>query len=82
MLKSTVHRVTFPKEEGLDRYSIAYFCHPLNDVAIESIPSQMVMERSVHSKQHSEKVTAVEYLNKRLRETYGWGKGQNIVPSI
>ena len=81
LLKSTVHRVTFPKGENQDRYSIAYFCHPNNQVAIETIPSQIVMERSAYLKEHSEKITAEEYLNKRLKETYGWGKGQDAVAS-
>ncbi|RMY67112.1 hypothetical protein D0863_08013 [Hortaea werneckii] len=64
LLKSTVHRVIFPKQqreedrgtvgEGSDgdgqkggsgdRYSIAYFCHPLDEAELESVPSRRVEE--------------------------------------
>ncbi|KAI6817324.1 Clavaminate synthase-like protein [Hortaea werneckii] len=64
LLKSTVHRVIFPKQQrgkdrgtvggieegegergsGGDRYSIAYFCHPLDEAELESVPSRRVGE--------------------------------------
>ncbi|GAB1733860.1 hypothetical protein NU195Hw_g1001t1 [Hortaea werneckii] len=64
LLKSTVHRVIFPKPqreedrgtvgeveagdggegEGGDRYSLAYFCHPLDEAELESVPSRRVEE--------------------------------------
>ncbi|KAI7263516.1 hypothetical protein KC345_g9111 [Hortaea werneckii] len=63
LLKSTVHRVIFPKQqrggektvgevsdregeegESGDRYSIAYFCHPLDEAELESVPSRRVEE--------------------------------------
>lgn len=46
LLRSTVHRVVFPapttKEAQTERYSIAYFCHPLDDAVLEEVPSQIV----------------------------------------
>ncbi|KAI7542370.1 Clavaminate synthase-like protein [Hortaea werneckii] len=70
LLKSTVHRVIFPKQphgenkakvgkpgddvdsgkgegdgdSGGDRYSIAYFCHPLDEAELEPVPSRRVEE--------------------------------------
>jgi len=45
-LRSTVHRVVFPapttKEAQTERYSIAYFCHPLDDAVLEEVPSDIV----------------------------------------
>ncbi|EOD44336.1 putative oxidoreductase protein [Neofusicoccum parvum UCRNP2] len=47
LLKSTVHRVVFPKEAGggvgEDRYSMAYFCHPLDDAKLVPVPSQVTL---------------------------------------
>ena len=71
MLKSTVHRVVFPKGDFQDRYSMAYFCHPLNHVEIDPIPSQMVMKRSPYLQKHREKITAEDYLKEKIKETYG-----------
>ncbi|PLB47325.1 oxidoreductase [Aspergillus steynii IBT 23096] len=47
LLKSTVHRVVFPLAEQRspnprDRYSIVFFCHPLNDTELVPVPSQVV----------------------------------------
>ncbi|KAL9131832.1 MAG: hypothetical protein Q9217_000359 [Psora testacea] len=80
LLRSTVHRVVFPDGENQDRYSIAYFCHPLDDIEIEPVPSEMIRERFLQGDKGKEKITAQEYLAKRLRETYGWGKGQEASP--
>ena len=74
LLKSTVHRVVFPQGESADRYSIAYFCHPLDHIEIEAIPSDMIRDRKMESsQQRTQTVTAEGYLKKRLAETYGWG---------
>ncbi|KAI9718406.1 MAG: hypothetical protein M1812_004127 [Candelaria pacifica] len=78
-LKSTVHRVIFPKEArrgGEDRYSIAYFCHPVNDSILVPVPSEIVKTRGNGAKEISEKdvMTAEEHLNSRLAATYGWEK--------
>lgn len=42
MLKSTVHRVTF--SGGEERYSIAYFCHPRDEVQLDPVPSRAIKE--------------------------------------
>lgn len=78
LLKSTVHRVVFPKEESGERYSIAYFCHPLDRVEIEAVPSDMIRDKKTENRQQGvEKVTAEGYLKKRLAETYRWGNQQS-----
>jgi isopenicillin N synthase-like dioxygenase len=82
ILKSTVHRVIFPKEArrgGEDRYSIAYFSHPGNEVELTPVPSKIV---AAHQLQEGEAVgygggatkeralTAKEHLHSRLAATY------------
>lgn len=42
LLKSTVHRVTF--SGGVERYSMAYFCHPLDEVRLERVPGSVIEE--------------------------------------
>ncbi|KAF2851522.1 Clavaminate synthase-like protein [Plenodomus tracheiphilus IPT5] len=42
MLKSTVHRVVF--EGGEERYSMAYFCHPLDEVRLDTVPGRVIAE--------------------------------------
>lgn len=47
LLKSTVHRVVFPLAEQRvpnpqDRYSIAFFCHPVNETELVPVPSEIV----------------------------------------
>ena len=79
VLKSTVHRVVFPEGGSEDRYSIAYFCHPLDEVVIEAVPSEMVgARRGKIEQQYVETMTADGYLKKRLAESYGWGKEQSL----
>ncbi|KAL2048107.1 hypothetical protein N7G274_000018 [Stereocaulon virgatum] len=78
LLKSTVHRVVFPEGESEDRYSIAYFCHPLDKVEIEAVPSKKIKERGKQDeRQNGITITAEGYLKKRLAETYGWGRRQD-----
>ena len=82
ILKSTVHRVIFPKEArrgGEDRYSIAYFSHPGNEVELTAVPSKIV---AAHHLEKSDTVgygggatsdralTAYEHLQSRLNATY------------
>jgi isopenicillin N synthase-like dioxygenase len=83
LLKSTVHRVV--KEGGEERYSMAYFCHPLDDVVLEAVPSKTVTEfaskdgggRELESQRkrvgakEGEVLTAKEHLARRLKVTYG-----------
>lgn len=78
LLKSTVHRVIFPKDArrgGEDRYSIAYFCHPLDEARLEAVPSRMVQDHFVKggdAQAKAERVlTAKDHLNMRLAATYG-----------
>lgn len=57
LLKSTVHRVVFPLAEQRspnprDRYSIVFFCHPLNDTGLVPVPSDVV---TAYRKQCQEK---------------------------
>ncbi|KAF2489761.1 oxidoreductase-like protein, partial [Lophium mytilinum] len=89
LLKSTVHRVIFPQpEEGKsseDRYSIAYFCHPLDEARLVPVPSAKV--KGFHSAEGEDQklkvgygggtggadevMTAQDHLNRRLAATYG-----------
>jgi isopenicillin N synthase-like dioxygenase len=87
LLKSTVHRVVFPTarsdgaQEGKrgedevdesDRYSIAYFCHPLDEVLLEPVPSRIVEEYEKRNgkREGREAITAGEHLMRRLKATY------------
>ncbi|EAA65255.1 hypothetical protein AN0077.2 [Aspergillus nidulans FGSC A4] len=47
LLKSTVHRVVFPASErtgnsSQDRYSIVFFCHPVDSTELVPVPSDVV----------------------------------------
>ncbi|EME85456.1 uncharacterized protein MYCFIDRAFT_124403, partial [Pseudocercospora fijiensis CIRAD86] len=74
LLKSTVHRVVFPEGEADagDRYSIAYFCHPLDEALLEPVPSRIVREFAEKNGTRSgrEGVTARDHLMERLAATY------------
>ncbi|KAF1834686.1 Clavaminate synthase-like protein [Decorospora gaudefroyi] len=84
MLKSTVHRVTF--SGGEERYSMAYFCHPLDDVELTAVPSRTIDEFGEKGKEElmsqkrrlglsehgsDEVITAKGHLDRRLKLTYG-----------
>lgn len=84
MLKSTVHRVTF--SGGEERYSMAYFCHPLDGARLEAVPSKIIKafgnkgadelksqrERlGLGENVGGEVLTAREHLDRRLKVTYG-----------
>lgn len=88
LLKSTVHRVAFEGsgEEVKERYSMAYFCHPLDDARLESVESKVIRsfgdggkevvrgqrKRLGLGEEEGEGViTAKEHLERRLRVTYG-----------
>ncbi|KHO01486.1 Oxoglutarate/iron-dependent oxygenase [Metarhizium album ARSEF 1941] len=85
LFRSTVHRVVFPTNgaDGVDgesssepRYSIAFFCQPMDDVLLEPVPSERVrsfVEDGVVKNPYAERkvVTARQHLFMRLRETYG-----------
>ena len=86
LLKSTVHRVVFPPQSvdggsrREDRYSMAYFCHPLDHVQLEPVPSRTVEEfvrrdggrKGVRrgGKEGARVITARDHLMQRLKETY------------
>jgi len=81
LFKSTVHRVIFPSNPavpgGEDRYSIAYFGHPIGSTVLEPVPSKMVKALEGESdgagkraETGVEAMTADEHLMSRLRATY------------
>lgn len=92
LLKSTVHRVIFPKgaNQREDRYSIAYFCHPSEGTELGAVPSRRVQERKMTEGEEvgygggakkadeGRALTAKEHLTSRLEATYGFhgAKGQ------
>lgn len=78
-MKSTVHRVVFPPSGNQDRYSIAYFCHPLDHIEIESVPSPVIRANCKPATKMNEKMTAIGYLKRRLEETYNWGQSQKAM---
>lgn len=84
LFRSAVHRVVFPKEArrgGEDRYSIAFFCHPVDETVLEAVPSEMVSSRkAIHGfghgngagkiEENGKVITAKEHLQQRLKATY------------
>ena len=75
LLKSTVHRVIFPKGGSKeDRYSMAYFCHPLDDAELEPVPSKVVQDHAAKTGKGSTRngrlLTAKDHLMERLAATY------------
>lgn len=77
VLKSAVHRVIFPKDGiGEDRYSMAYFCHPIDEARLEAVPSKIVedardYEGKGFTKAEGGKIlTAKQHLESRLAATY------------
>ncbi|KAH3901033.1 conserved oxidoreductase [Saccharomycodes ludwigii] len=72
ILKSTVHRVKFKAGENRnsDRYSIVFFVHPEFDTLLEPVPSDIVKKAS--NGKSIPQMTALEHLQKRLKETYNW----------
>ena len=74
LLKSTKHRVIFPKGESADRYSIAYFCHPLDDARLEPVPSKVVEDHAAKTGRQGRAdggvITAKDHLMERLAATY------------
>lgn len=79
MLKSTIHRVKFPKdfqETGNSRYSIVYFSHPEDKIPLGPVPSEkvkLIKGRGATfdaEKNGGKAMTAGEHLLKRLDTTY------------
>lgn len=87
MLKSTVHRVVFPRDAkrgGEDRYSIVYFCHPGNDMQLVPVPSRLVAGYTLEEgalvghgggAASERAITAQEHLLNRLQATYEFRGG-------
>ncbi|TIA19400.1 iron/ascorbate family oxidoreductase [Aureobasidium pullulans] len=76
LLKSTVHRVIFPKEArkgGEDRYSMAYFCHPLDEAELVAVPSKRIEQYKGEGgvEKGGKVLTAKDHLLERLAATYG-----------
>lgn len=93
ILKSTVHRVIFPKDakRGEDRYSIAYFCHPSHETELVPVPSRMVAAHVLEDGTEvgygggaatKRAITAKEHLLNRLEATYGFRQKAKEVGSI
>jgi isopenicillin N synthase-like dioxygenase len=80
LFKSTVHRVVFPaggREGGEDRYSIAYFGHPVGETVLEPVPSERVVAAGKEGGAQGNEagreglaMTANEHLMGRLKATY------------
>jgi isopenicillin N synthase-like dioxygenase len=69
LLKSAVHRVIFPKDgKGQDRYSMAYFLHPVDQARLEPVPSALV--QGLEDENDGKVITAKEHLEERLKATY------------
>jgi hypothetical protein len=60
------------KEGGEDRYSIAYFGHPVGSTVLEPVPSEAVKKLSVDGGGEGKvkAMTADEHLLGRLKATY------------
>lgn len=73
-----MHRVVFPPElvegKGQDRYSMAFFCHPVDDAKLVPIPSPIIRNQvKVGDDGVSERtqvLTAKDHLLERLAATY------------
>jgi len=68
-----VHRVVFPgggNDAAEDRYSIAYFGHPIGDTVLEPVPSAKIKALASKGTSKVEAMTAHEYLMSRLKATY------------
>lgn len=62
------------KGGGEDRYSIAYFGHPMGSTVLEPVPSAMVKALdgiNAGASTGVEAMTADEHLMSRLKATYG-----------
>lgn len=72
-LKSAIHRVVFPRDGTReDRYSIAYFCHPVDDAPLIPVPSRLVQSNGETQEDGQKVLTAKQHLERRLAATYAW----------
>lgn len=58
------------KEAAKDRYSIAYFGHPIGDTVLEPVPSERVKALAGKETSEVKAMTAHEHLMSRLKATY------------
>ncbi|KAH3661724.1 hypothetical protein OGAPHI_005902 [Ogataea philodendri] len=80
LLKSTVHRVRFPRKlllEGKSRYSIVLFVHPAHETLLEPVPAKAISSISGRGAafqlaKHGVSLTAREHLQKRLASSYNF----------
>lgn len=72
VFRSTVHRVVFPPggSGGEDRYSMAYFGHPVGTTVLEPVPSERVRAAGQDGGSKAKAMTANEHLMSRLKATY------------
>jgi isopenicillin N synthase-like dioxygenase len=71
-----------PGTQSHDRYSLAYFCHPLDDALLEPVPSDIVREHAASGRGGGRRMaedgkvvmTAKDHLMERLGATYSVGK--------
>lgn len=80
--KSTLHRVRFPETllcSGNDRYAIAFFAHPGNEVQLKPVPSKLIEAEECkdkgannYKKRYGRYLTAGEHLQQRLENSYNW----------
>ncbi|KAJ9407150.1 hypothetical protein DTO045G8_4999 [Paecilomyces variotii] len=73
LLRSTVHRVVFPLAEQRapnpqDRYSMAFFCHPVNETELVPVPSEIVAA-------HRERVKESQSQGGSQKVGFGGGAG-------
>ncbi|KAJ5653988.1 hypothetical protein N7490_000991 [Penicillium lividum] len=96
LLKSTVHRVVFPLAEQRspnpqDRYTLVYFCHPVDTTELVPVPSEVVKGHRAKAgdigavgfgggagtlEPGKRPLTAQEHLESRLAATYGFTKDE------
>lgn len=60
-----------------DRFSIAYFCHPVHDTLLEPVPSERVLRQKEYGARRETQgkvLTAMEHLQQRLAATYTYTK--------
>ena len=53
-----------------DRYSIAFFCHPVGETRLGAVPSEVVRARAGGKEGEGGVMTADEHLDMRLRASY------------
>ena len=74
VFRATPHRVRFYGDTGyLDRYSIALFVHPNSDVKLTPFKQEdkdSMTEKNSEESDEENRMTAIEYVNKRFSETY------------